>query len=76
MTGPVKRSVMIDGHRTSLSLEPEFWDELKRLAAARSLSLAALITSIDRSRGRDNLSSAARVYVLSTLLNHPVPRKD
>ena len=62
---------MIDGHRTSLSLEPEFWDELKRLAAARSLSLAALITSIDRSRGRDNLSSAARLYVLATLRDHP-----
>jgi predicted DNA-binding ribbon-helix-helix protein len=67
MTGPVKRSVIIDGHRTSLSLEPEFWAELKRLAAARSMSLAALIVSIDRSRGRDNLSSAVRVYVLNTL---------
>jgi predicted DNA-binding ribbon-helix-helix protein len=67
VTGPVKRSVFIDGHRTSLSLEPEFWDELKRLAAARSMSLAALIVSIDRSRGRDNLSSAVRVYVLNTL---------
>ncbi|MDP9133272.1 MAG: ribbon-helix-helix domain-containing protein, partial [Actinomycetota bacterium] len=54
----------IDGHRTSLSLEPEFWDELKRLAARRSLSLAALVKVIDRGRGGNNLSSAARLYVL------------
>ena len=64
MSGPVKRSVRIAGHRTSLSLEPEFWDELKRLAAARSMSLSALIMAIDRSRGRTNLSSAVRVHVL------------
>ncbi len=67
MSGPVKRSVMINGHRTSVSIEPEFWKALKGLAAARSLSLARLITDIDHRRGRDNLSSAIRVYVLNSL---------
>jgi len=66
-----KRSVTIAGHKTSLSLEEEFWQELKRLAAAEGLSLNALIERIDRtSRGDDptaNLSSAARVYVLERL---------
>ena len=67
MVGPEKRSIRIAGHRTSLSLEPQFWEQLKRLAAARSMSLAALIAAIDHSRGRSNLSSAIRVYVLNTL---------
>lgn len=70
MSRPVKRSVAIRGHRTSLSLEPEFWDELKHLAEARGLSLAALISEIDVSRGEApgaNLSSALRVFVLQKL---------
>lgn len=60
-----KRSVKIAGHSTSLSLEGVFWDALKEVAAARRLSLNALIEEIDRGRG-SNLSSAVRVY----LLNH------
>jgi predicted DNA-binding ribbon-helix-helix protein len=66
----VKRSVAIRGHRTSLSLEPEFWGELKRLADARGLSLAALIAEVDAARGQapgTNLSSALRVFVLHML---------
>lgn len=60
-----KRSVKIAGHSTSLSLEGVFWDALKEVAAARGLSINALIEEIDRGRGA-NLSSAVRVY----LLNH------
>jgi predicted DNA-binding ribbon-helix-helix protein len=60
-----KRSVKIAGHSTSLSLEGVFWDALKEVAAARGLSLNALIEEIDRGRGT-NLSSAVRVF----LLNH------
>lgn len=70
MNRPVKRSVAIRGHRTSLSLEPEFWDELKRIAEARGVSLAALIAEIDTARGEApaaNLSSALRVFVLKAL---------
>jgi predicted DNA-binding ribbon-helix-helix protein len=64
-----KRSVTIAGHRTSLSLEPAFWDALKQLARERDLSINALIESIDRQASaggtRDiNLSSAVRVYLL------------
>jgi len=70
LTAPVKRSVSIRGHRTSLSLEPQFWDALKEIAEAKSLSLAGLIAEIDAGRGvtpASNLSSALRVYVLEQL---------
>ena len=63
-----KHSVAIAGHRTSLSLEPAFWDALKAVARARGLSLNRLIEEIDRARADDgtsgNLSSAVRVFVL------------
>jgi predicted DNA-binding ribbon-helix-helix protein len=61
--GVRKRSVTLAGHRTSLSLEPEFWQALKAAARADGLSLNALIARIDRER-RGNLSSAVRVYLL------------
>jgi predicted DNA-binding ribbon-helix-helix protein len=61
---PIKRSVSIAGHRTSLSLEPEFWDALQRAAAEESTSLASLIAVIDARRGPRNLSSAVRVWLL------------
>ncbi len=61
-----KRSVLVAGHKTSVSLEAAFWDELRAIAAARDLSLNALIAEIDRSRG-GNLSSAIRLYVLEWL---------
>jgi predicted DNA-binding ribbon-helix-helix protein len=60
----LKRSLSIEGHRTSLSLEPEFWEALQAAAAARGSSVAALVTSIDRERGARNLSSAIRVWLL------------
>jgi predicted DNA-binding ribbon-helix-helix protein len=62
-----KRSVSIAGHRTSVSLEPLFWTTLGEIAAARALSLSALIATIDRGR-QANLSSALRVFVLEELL--------
>lgn len=65
--GPVKRSITIAGHRTSLSLEDEFWSALKSLAEARGLSIAELISIIDQARGSRNLSSAIRVFVLDYL---------
>jgi predicted DNA-binding ribbon-helix-helix protein len=58
-----KRSVTIAGHRTSVSLETEFWDGLGALAAARGRSVAALIAEIDEARD-GNLSSALRLAVL------------
>ncbi|NQV48442.1 MAG: ribbon-helix-helix domain-containing protein [Rhodospirillaceae bacterium] len=65
-----KRSVLIAGHQTSVSLEGAFWDTLKTMASARGTSVNALITEIDSARpGSDsgNLSSAIRVFVLQSL---------
>ena len=61
---PIKRSVSIAGHRTSLSLEPEFWEALQSAAMEDSTSLAGLIAAIDAKRGQRNLSSAVRVWLL------------
>ncbi len=58
-----KRSVLIAGHATSVSLEDAFWRQLKIIARARGLSLNRLIGDIDRQR-RGNLSSAIRVFIL------------
>ncbi len=63
---PVKRSVIVAGHRTSVSLEQEFWAELARLARADGVSLNELVTSIDHDR-TGGLSSAIRVHVLARL---------
>ncbi len=63
---PVKRSVIIAGHRTSVSLEREFWDELRRLARDDGVSVNELVTRIDRER-TSGLSSAIRVHVLARL---------
>ena len=62
--GKRKRSLTIAGHRTSLSLEPEFWDALKQAADHDGKSLAALVGEIDSARQGRNLSSAVRVWVL------------
>ena len=60
-----KHSITLHGHRTSLSLEDAFWDELRVIAAERAISLAALIAEIDDARGgAGNLSSALRLHVL------------
>lgn len=61
-----KRSVLVAGHRTSVSLEPEFWDALKGIAARQGRSLNQLIAEIDAGRN-GNLSSAIRVFVLRSL---------
>ena len=63
--GIVKRSVAIAGHRTSVSLEPPFWEALMQMARQRGLSVQALIAEIDGGRGVNNLSSAIRVHVLA-----------
>ena len=66
-----KHSVLIAGHRTSLSIESAFWEQLKAIAARRRISLNKLIAEIDRSRGGrgkpTNLSSSIRVFILEHL---------
>lgn len=71
-----KHSVSLHGHRTSLSLEEPFWQELKAIAVARDLSLAALIAEIDEAREPStNLSSALRLYVLDVLKSGKTERR-
>jgi predicted DNA-binding ribbon-helix-helix protein len=60
----VKRSIVIAGHKTSVSLEDAFWDALKEIAAHRKATLSDLVASIDASRTQGNLSSAIRLFVL------------
>ena len=61
---PVKHSLTLRGHRTSVSLEAAFWDAFRRLALARGRSLNDLAAEIDSGRGDVGLASAIRVFVL------------
>lgn len=63
-----KHSLVVSGHRTSISLEEAFWLALREIAAARGSSLAALVAEIDSARAGANLSSAIRVFVLQYAL--------
>lgn len=69
---PRKRSVTLDGHRTSFSLEPLFWRLLQEEAVRQEKPLAALVAEVDRRRAEDgagaNLSSALRIYLVERLL--------
>lgn len=66
MTTPVvvKRSIVVAGHRTSISLEDAFWKSLKEIASERDTTLSSLVETIDSGRGEANLSSAIRLFVL------------
>lgn len=70
---PLKRSVTISGHRTSISLEPVFWEALKNAADEDAISLNALITKIDQERP-GNLSSALRVWLFERLHERTLKR--
>jgi predicted DNA-binding ribbon-helix-helix protein len=59
----VKRSVNINGRKTSVSLEDEFWNALKKIAVTREIPLQELVLKIDNERADSGLSSAIRVYV-------------
>jgi predicted DNA-binding ribbon-helix-helix protein len=60
----VKRSIVIDGHKTSVSLEDPFWRCLKEIAHGERLTLSKVVATIDLARQHGNLSSAIRIYVL------------
>lgn len=65
---PVKRSVTLKGHRTSISLEDAFWIELRRIAAEKGIPLNTLVAEVDVERGVDSgLASALRVFILRDL---------
>lgn len=61
---PVKRSLTLQGHRTSVSLEEAFWQEFRRLAAEEGVALNELAGRIDEARGDVGLASAIRVHIL------------
>ncbi len=61
----LKRSLTIAGHRTSLSLEPEFWQALQKAALAEKRTIASIVGELDQKRGPRNLSSAIRVWLFS-----------
>jgi predicted DNA-binding ribbon-helix-helix protein len=60
----VKRSIVIAGHKTSVSLEDAFWEALKEIAMVRNATLSEVVAGIDASRSQGNLSSAIRLFVL------------
>lgn len=76
MAGPVKRSVMIAGHSTSVTLEPIFWQGLEVAAVKRNLPLNALVAQIDAARVAEpsppNLASAIRTWLYTLSLNENV----
>lgn len=65
----VKRSIVIAGHKTSVSLEDAFWKGLKEIADDRDVTLSDLVSSIDTDRQQGNLSSAIRLFVLDYYRN-------
>ena len=68
MPAIIKRSLVIAGHQTSISLEEPFWRLLKHCAANADLSVAAMVAQIDRERQGVNLSSAIRVHLLEWVM--------
>ena len=60
----VKRSIMVAGHKTSVSLEDAFWNALKEIVRERHMTLSELVAEIDAQRELGNLSSALRLFVL------------
>jgi predicted DNA-binding ribbon-helix-helix protein len=67
--GPVKRSLTLKGHRTSVTLEDEFWVEFRRIAGDRNTPINALAAEIDANRDLETgLASAIRVFILSQVL--------
>jgi predicted DNA-binding ribbon-helix-helix protein len=64
-TAVIKRSIFINGRKTSVSLENEFWEALREIAAQAKIALSTLVEQIDAERNNINLSSAIRVFVFN-----------
>ena len=63
----IKRSIVRNGQKTSVSLEKEFWEGLREIAHLQKISLSTLVRQIDEARGDNNLSSAIRLFVFNHL---------
>jgi predicted DNA-binding ribbon-helix-helix protein len=68
----IKRSIRVDGHKTSITLEDAFWSGLKEIAQAQGATVAQTVTEIDKTRQRSNLSSAVRLFVLDWVRSQKV----
>jgi predicted DNA-binding ribbon-helix-helix protein len=71
----LKRSIVIAGHKTSVSLEDEFWESLNEIAGERGVTLGELVRTIDGNRNHTNLSSAVRLFVLGFYRDQNAPRQ-
>jgi len=71
----IKRSIVLNGHKTSVSLENEFWDGLREIADGQKLKVSALVQRIDRERTNRNLSSAIRIYVFNHFRERPADER-
>jgi predicted DNA-binding ribbon-helix-helix protein len=60
----IKRSIQLAGHKTSVSLEDQFWNGLREIADGKNMTVSALVEKIDTDRNTHSLSSAIRIYVL------------
>ena len=72
----LKRSIVLRGHKTSVSLEDEFWLALKEIASLRQITTTELISQVDASRSPGNLSSTLRIMVLSHFRQLPTAAND
>jgi predicted DNA-binding ribbon-helix-helix protein len=72
----VKRSIVVAGHKTSVSLEDAFWKGLKEIAGGRDVTLSDLVAAIDSERQQGNLSSAIRLFVLDFYRKQLIDLKD
>jgi predicted DNA-binding ribbon-helix-helix protein len=72
----VKRSTVVAGHKTSVTLEDAFWNGLKEIASERNITLSDLVTAVDSERRQDNLSSVIRLFVLDFYRNKLADVKD
>ena len=69
----VKRSIVVAGHKTSVSLEEAFWNGMKEISGLRNMTLSELVGEIDSNRQQGNLSSAIRLFVLDYFRNRAMP---
>lgn len=69
----VKRSIVVAGHKTSVSLEEAFWSGMKEISSARGMTLSELVGEIDNNRQHGNLSSAIRLFVLDHFRSRAAP---
>ena len=70
MTPTNKHTVKVNGHNTSVFIENEFWDELKKICIIKDINADKLISEIDKKKETSNLSSAIRLYILNHLRNN------